>query len=564
MNRDRNVAMNRNRSSNWDRTADVLVVGSGAAGYAAAVSAASAGRQVLMLEKAAESGGTTRRSGAAAWVPNNSLMRANKISDPREMALKYMAKLAHPTLYDPDHPRLGLTANDYSLIAAFYDNGARAIDALVAAGALGIVHDLDVPDYSADLPENRAPFGRLFNPKAVLDPAADHGTGPDMIAQLHAGAQRLGVELLLGHEVRGCVRSARGEVVGVEVDHPNGSLRVGARRGVVFASGGFLHNTQMCRDFLRGPIFGGCAVPTNTGDFVRIGMDLGADLGNMNQAWWTEVVLDQVLESPTTQLETIWMPGGDAMVLVNRHGRRVVNEKMTYNERGQAHFHWDASAREYPNLLLLCVFDDEVVRNPIAYRDDSTRQPVPKPGDKAPWVITGSNWDELAANVRQRLEAFRRYTGGYQLDDEFVPNLKETIARFNGFAEIGEDLDFHRGATPIQVFWGGPRRLGNNKNSTMFPFRHEGPYHAVILGGGAIDTKGGPKTDSMGRVLDRSGHPIPGLYGAGNCVAAPAGQAYWGAGGTIGLALVFGYLAGEAAAARSEAPLAIDSRALGR
>ncbi len=82
----------------------------------------------------------------------------------------------------------------------------------------------------------------------------------------------------------------------------------------------------------------------------------------------------------------------------------------------------------------------------------------------------------------------------------------------------------------------------------MAPFADVGPYHCTILGPGALDTKGGPVIDHDARVLDVAGVPIPGLFGAGNCIASPAGQAYWGAGGTIGLALVYGYIAGRSAA----------------
>jgi uncharacterized protein with NAD-binding domain and iron-sulfur cluster len=108
----------------WDQGADVVVVGTGGAALAAAAAAVDHGASVVMLEAAAEPGGTTRRSGGAFWIPNNSLMRAQGFTDPRDDALKLMARLAYPSLYDPAAPRLGLPQLQYELLAAFYDNGS--------------------------------------------------------------------------------------------------------------------------------------------------------------------------------------------------------------------------------------------------------------------------------------------------------------------------------------------------------------------------------------------------------------------------------------------------------
>jgi succinate dehydrogenase/fumarate reductase flavoprotein subunit len=530
----------------WDRTTDVVVVGSGAAAYAAAVTAAAAGNAVLVLEKAAADGGTTRRSGGGYWIPNNRFMRAAGIDDPRDWALKYMARLAYPVQYSASHPTLGLTPNAYELIAAFYDNAAVAIDHLEKVGGLYSMHDPLQVDYNADLLEDKAPTGRYVNPTPLVNIGAEHGNGEDLIAHLRAGAVRLGAEVLLEHEVRSCIQDEHGEVVGVEVKTPDGIRRFAARRGVVFGSGGFFHNQQMRNDYLRGPVYGGCCVLSNTGDFVRIGIELGADLGNMSQAWWAQVVFEEVIENPSP-LKNVWMPGGDAMVLVNKYGRRVVNEKSTYNERGQVHHFWDGGKREYPNLLLMLVYDESVHQNPVAY---GMRRPIPMPQENPAWVITGKDWDELTSGIRARLEKVAEHTGGYQLDAGFTANLRNTIQRFNGYAAAGKDPDFERGETPIQIYWGSVPRDENDKNPTMYPFSKKGPYHCILIAGGGLDTKGGPRTDGRARVLDQAGNPIPGLYGAGNCVASPAGQAYWSAGGTLGPAIAFGYIAGRAVAER--------------
>ena len=532
----------------WDRTADVVVVGSGAAAFAAACTAAAGGSRVLILEKAADHGGTTRRSGGGYWIPNNRFMRAAGIEDPREWAMRYMARLAYPVQYQAEHPTLGLTANAFELIASFYDNASAAVDHLEAIGALPSMHDPDQVDYNADLPEDRASPGRYVNPTPVGAPHVpwqqrdplQHGNGEDLIEHFRRGAERLGAELLVSHRVVHCVTGADGEVAGVEVETPAGIRRIAARQGVVFGSGGFFHNVQMRNDYLRGPVYGGCCVASNTGDFVRIGVELGADLGLMNQAWWAQVVFEEVLGDPSP-MKNVWMPGGDAMVLVNKYGRRVVNEKSTYNERGQVHHFWDGGRREYPNLLLMMIFDASVRQNPVAY---GMRRPVPMPDENPPWLITGDDLGQLAELVRKRLAGLAQHTGGYQLDPTFEANLEATIERFNGYAAAARDPEFERGETPIQTYWGSVPRAENTGNPTMYPFSPHGPYHCILLAGGGLDTKGGPRTDGRARVLNQAGEVIPRLYGAGNCVASAAGQAYWSAGGTLGPAIAFGYLAG--------------------
>jgi len=529
----------------WDASADVVVVGSGAAGFSAAVTAAERGASVIMLERADWVGGTTAKAGATYWIPNNPLMRQKGMTDPRDGALRYMARLSFPRSYSPAGEFLGLSRTTYELLAAYYDNASVMVEELMSLGAIHPVLDLATPDYNADLAEDLAPYGRHLRPDFVPDGSGSTG-GDMLIGGLRAAAEARGVRILVGHRAADVVRADDGAVVGVEVHRRAGTMLVRARRGVVFASGGFAHNAAMAADYLRGPIFGGCAAGTNTGDLVRIAASVGAALGNMSNAWWSQVVVETARHGPT--IKDVWLPFGDSMIQVNRHGRRAVNEKMVYNERSQVHFLWSAHGREYPNLLMFMIYDEAVANAPGTM--SSMRQPVPLAGENASHVITGHTWDDLARNIDARLEQLAELTGGLRLAPDFVSELRQTIARFNGFAETGRDLDFHRGETPIQVAWHGlPRRPGMT-NPTMHPLAGHGPYHAIILGAGALDTKGGPRINPDGQILSVDGKPIPGLYGAGNCIAAPAGQAYWSAGATIGSALTFGYLAGRHAAGR--------------
>lgn len=548
----------------WDKTADVVVVGSGAAAFSAAATAASKGNSVIVLEKATIFGGTTAKAGGW-WIPNNSFMRKAGLKDPKQDALKLMVRLSYPSLYDPTSPNLGIPQFEYGLIETYYDTASVAIDALGAIGAPSTPDwKMDAsgaisgrPSYHTDLPEEKAPFGRHLS--SVV------GGGAGIIKELKAVLDKYNVPVLLEHRVTRAFRNANGQVVGLEATHGGSAVAVRARKAVIFGSGGFTQNPQMRINYLRGPIFGGCEVPTNTGDFVSIATELGAALGNMSNAFWGENAFEQTQQN-TSVPNDVWAAFGDSMVQVNKHGQRPANEKAVYPERTQAHFYWDPTRYEYPNLLLFMVYDDHVAKNPNSW---GFRDPVPMPGVDSPLVVSGATWDELARNLDARLAKYSTVTGGLRLDTDFVSNLQNTIARFNSFAVAGKDQDFGRGESGIQLADNGSKvgavlnqsgdqvltvdnaagaavqnRPGNTKNPTMYPFAPNGPYHAILIGGGTLATNGGPKINSKAQVLDSGGKPIAGLYGAGNCIGSPVAQAYWSGGGTIGPALTFGYIAG--------------------
>jgi 3-oxosteroid 1-dehydrogenase len=264
-------------------------------------------------------------------------------------------------------------------------------------------------------------------------------------------------------------------------------------------------------------------------------------------------VLERLRRDPETVACSFVLPG-DGLIVVNRAGGRVVNEKAPYNEQVRAFFAWEPSDATYPNLPLIAIWDQRVAAQ-VAGVDFGN--PVPPPGVDAYWVIEGDDLEQLAVGIAERLAGLEDMIGERHLARDFLPRLRATLDRFARMAEQGTDEDFARGAAPIERWTSAAFGDGDGPNPTMRALSNTGPYYATILGPGTLDTKGGPRVDLAGRVLRPTGEPIPGLYGAGNCVASPSAQAYWGAGGTIGPIMCFAYLAGLHVAAR--VPLEIGS-----
>ena len=528
-------------AQSWDQEFDVVVVGSGCAALSAAAAALQNNATVAVLEKGVVVGGTTGKSGGAFWIPNSPFMQAAGMSDPREDAIHYMARLAFPNLYRADHPTLGIEKATHTLLGAFYDNGSRVTEKLHDTGAMKSLMSMSwtgkpTPDYFAHLPENKAPRGRTTNPQT---PEGKRGFGAHMILQLRAYAEAGGVVINTGHRVTKIVVDEQKRVVGVEAETSGGTRRFRARKGVVFGSGGFTQNIEMRNNYLRAPVMGGCAVPTNTGDLVNMAIEVGAKLGNMNEAWLQQEMLEEVLEFSSVP-SGAWFLGSDSSIAVNKYGHRLYDEKFVYNERTRTHLTWDAQRGEYPNLYQFFLFDQ--------HARDTGGFLVPPSDTESPYLIKGDSWDDLAAKINSRLASLKDRIGHFALDESFLANLAGTVKRFNGYAQTGKDLEFNRGEVPIDEHFNRPHESNTQPNRWMYPISDNGPYYCIILAAGTLDTKGGPATNEFAQVVDVHDRPIQGFYAAGNCMASPSGQAYWGAGGTLGPAVTFGYVAGEHAA----------------
>jgi succinate dehydrogenase/fumarate reductase flavoprotein subunit len=525
----------------WDGETDVVIVGSGGAALSAAAAALMGGAKIRIFEKGPVAGGTTAKSGGAFWIPNGPYMQEKGWVDPKEDAIRYMARLAFPHLYKADQENLGLLPGVYELLSAFYDHGARVTKTLNDTGAMKSVMSMSwdgeaTPDYWAHIPENKAPRGRTTNP---TNADGGSGYGFDMVRQLQAYAEANGAPVETETQVTKIVVDESGRAVGVEIAGIDGTKMIGARKGVIFGSGGFTQNPEMRYNYLRAPVLGGCAVPTNQGDLVTMSIEIGVKLGNMNEAWLQQEVLEEVLEFSSVPSGT-WFLGGDSMVAVNKFGKRLYDEKFVYNERTRTHLTWNPTLGEYSNLYQFLIFDDHAI-------EYGGMLMPPAGSDKPGYIITADSWDGLATAIQERLDSLADRIGVFKLDASFLDGLKETVTRFNGFAETGKDLDFHRGEPPIDKHFHKPGANNDKPNPWMYPIG-SGPYHCIILAPGTLDTKGGPVINANGQVVDIHGEVVPGLYAAGNCAASPAGQAYWGAGGTLGPAVTFGFLAGEHAA----------------
>ena len=534
-------------------------MGTGAAGLAAALSASEHGSDVVVLESGSTPGGTTARSSGVWWAPNNSLVRALGRADPKADALRYMARVSHPERYDPDHPSLGLEPAVHQAIDAYYEWATLATDRLAASGALRPTlsiapengargfDSLTWPDYYSTLPEDKLPMGRALVTRPRT-PTQGY-SGVELIEQMVAVLQARNVPILTNSPACDVLLNDDREVVGVQLAGKRTATPwIRARQGVIFASGGFTHNLELRTRHITVPIYGGCAVPTNQGDLLRIATELGARTSNLDKAWWVQNAFEVALVDPSAAHDVFYLPG-DSMILVDRNGRRVVNEKTQYQERTQAHFVWDEARHEYPNRVLFYVYDQRTARIfvPIAGAGVDKGDGTPRlPGVNASHVVQGDTVEELTERIGERLRRLASETGGLTLASDFAATLRATIERFNAYARAGHDPEFARGDAPIDHWANGPAQPDNSKNATMFPLSERGPYFCVLLCGATLDTCGGPLTNEKGQLMREEDAVIPGLFGAGNCVST-AGPGYWGPGATIGRGIAFGYRAGYVA-----------------
>lgn len=563
-------------------TVDLVVIGSGGAGFSAALNAAIDGARVLLVERMAHVGGTTALSAATTWVPGTKRgLEVNPDDTPERVATFLNLAVGE--------------RSDAKLRQSFIDNGPHAIAKLEAHSALQFQVRLLHPDYLSELEgsvlRGRAiepqPFdGKLLGPNLPLvrNPIPEFTVlggmmvdrddifhllrltqtwksfsysvriivrhfldkwlhprstrlvmGNAMIARmLYSYIQRQGL-LVTNTEATQLLQEGNAiQGVALQQTLPDGSVvkrTVRSKGGVVMASGGFNRHPTRRADMLPGAQEAWCpAGPGHTGKAQDLALQAGGQLGSggLSHAFWAPVSTRQRADGSTAVFPHFVMDRGKpGMLTVDSQGQRYVNESTSYHLFGIAMQAHHATTPSVPSWL---VCDAGALKR---YGIGMVR-----PGGKglAPFLADGYlKQGNTLAELAQQLN---------------VPanKLKATVERFNAFADKGVDDDFQRGTTDYQrangdATWHGP-------NPCLGALR-EGPFYAVALYPGDIGAATGLVTDGDARVLNAQGVAIDGLYAAGNDMHSIMGGIYPAPGITIGPGVTFGYLAAKHAVARA-------------
>jgi 3-oxosteroid 1-dehydrogenase len=541
-----------------DAQFDIIVVGSGAAGMTAALTAAQQGLSAVVLEKTDRFGGSTARSGGGIWAPGNEVLRKAGVRDTPEQARAYLAQVAGDCV-SPQRQRALLEHGpamlelvrahspvDFAWVPNYADYypeapgglaSGRSIEPLPLDGrVLGTELAHLAPAYlpaPKGVTITQADYRWLSlgprHPRAILATAKVAGRmartallghrtlsmGQALAAGLRAGLAASDVPVWLGAGMTG-LQLEDGRVTGVRLTRDGQSALILARRGVVLAAGGFERNEQMRRRYQRQPI--GTQWTTgsagNTGDAITAGQAAGAALDLMDDAWWGPSI--PLSGGPYFCLAERSLPG---CMLVNGAGQRFVNESAPYVDA--VHAMYDGHSDGNPHIPAWLIIDQRY-RNSYVFAGLPPRKPLPR------------RW--YAAGAVHRAPAIAELAGQIGVDPAA---LARTVVRFNEFAETGKDEDFGRGDSAYDRYYGDPRQRPNPCLAAL----RQAPFYAVQIVPGDLGTKGGLRTDERARVLREDGTAIAGLYAAGNTSAAVMGRSYAGAGATIGPAMTFGYIA---------------------
>ncbi|MET7899213.1 FAD-binding protein [Streptomyces mirabilis] len=557
-------------NTRFDTTVDVVIVGSGAGGMTAALTARHEGLDALIVEKAPVFGGTTALSGGGIWAPGaDALLRDGYQPDP-DGVLEYLRTITDGLVSDDrlrayveQTPRMvdfleGLSDELRFVWKPGYPDYYPDVPGATALGCTINVEPIDLRRLGADEkhlipPPALAPRGIWLGPKELRDfytirqswrgkrvllrllwrmiRARVTGErivaiGQSLAARLRLALREQNIPLWLGSPMTNLIADDDGTVVGIEIEREGRVETIRARRGVVLASGGFDHDIPMRKT--HEPVIDKDWSLGNTaaeGDGIKAGQKVGADVDLMDEAWWFPAI-----QWPDGRMQFMlnerMIPG---QFVVNGAGKRFVNEAAPYTDFGHAVIAGQRTGVQHiPAWLIIdarswqrYVFGGHLPLPKIPFAPVPTGWKVPRSWFDAGVVKSGRTWAELAREI-----------------DVPADELARTAERFNTFARRNIDEDFHRGESAYDNYY-GDARLPNPNLAVV----DKAPFYAFAIYPGDLGTNGGLVTDAEARVLRGDGSVISGLYATGNTAASVMGRSYAGAGATIGPSMTFGYIA---------------------
>lgn len=554
-------------TANWNHAVDVLVIGSGAGAMVAALTAHDRGASSLLIEKSSLYGGSSAKSGGGLWIPNNHLMQEAGLEDSPDAAMDYLRAVTrgiepedrlqafvtnapqmlrylaertrlrpqcmpkYPDYY-PGQP--GWRGGGRGVESAYFD--ARVLgeefERMVAyPGALMMgrynVTLKDAHDMLSRKPGWTQGMFRVLRNYWLDMPwrlrsrrCRDLAAGAALVASLRASLMDRNIPLWLDTPARELVYE-NGRVAGVVAEREGRVVRIRANRGVILAAGGFESNQALRERYLPVPTDASWTVGNvhNTGDALSLGQSVGAKLDLMSTCCWMPISPVPGWASPIGILFERTLPGG---YIVNQGGERFVNEALPYIDTVEGIYANNRPAAPTVPSWLIC---DATFRKKYPFG------PLLPSSVQPDWMVP------------QRLRSFMTKAGSLEdlarLTGIDAAGLKDTVVKVNQYARTGVDLDFRRGSSEYECFYGDP---AVHPNPTLGPVETP-PFYAMAIYPGDLGTTGGLKTDIHAQVMTEQGEVIPGFYAVGNCSASAIAGTYPGPGSTLGPATTFGYIA---------------------
>lgn len=481
----------RGRPEKWDMEYDIVVVGWGAAGTAAAVTAHDLGAKVLILEKMPDGGGNTRVCGGNIIIPKG------------KEFLEYLDMLSFKT-------------TEREILETFVEEAMKNGDWIREMGAdVQVFRPLEVA-YPTMIAGAGFPHVRgaetvvKYNIKGTLE----EGKPSQRLWKFLSGlVSKRGIKVSTRTSARELMRDEKGEIVGLKAEQEGKVIWIKARQAVILTCGGYENDPWLKWDYLPVKPVKFLGNPGNTGDGIRMAQKIGADLWHMTR-------LSCLIGFQVPEYEAaFWISFlSEGFLFVDKYGKRFVNEAgIEIHEYYRELSHFDIEKMEFPRVPLWAIFDEQTRRRgPLSrgmsgYNRDLYTWSIDNSAEiKKGWILQDNTPTALAVKMG------------------IAPQVLEaTIARYNQFCRAGKDEDFGRPKEDLRV---------------LVP-----PFYAIQLWPALINTQGGPRRDKESRVLDPDGKPIPRLYAAGE-LGSIWGYLYQGA-CNIGEALVFGRIAGKNAAA---------------